>query len=144
LKRHYSEVAISLSCRIIERKRKLKKRSQWQRNQVTKEMVGAYYLLCRELDEVGVDALIGKIERLLQTRHMASSAIEGFNATLRCYLYARKGVNQGFLELFKAWHNLRKRRYGRQQGSSAYESLTGTPVNDWLALLDFPPSKHIH
>jgi hypothetical protein len=42
------------------------------------------------------------------------------------------------------YSNLRKRRYGRQQGSSAYESLTGTPVNDWLALLGFPPSKHIH
>lgn len=141
---NYSEAAISLTCRIIERKRKLKKMSQWKRNQVTKEMAGAYYLLCRELDEVGVDEIIGNIERLLQTRHMASSAIEGFNATLRSYLYARKGVNQGFLELFKAFHNLRERRYGRHKGCSAYESLTGNPANDWLALLGFPPSKHLH
>ena len=103
-----------------------------------------YYLLRRELDEVGVDEIIGKIERLLQARHMASSAIEGFNAILRSYLYARKGVNQGFLELFKAWHNLRERRSGRHKGCSAYESLTGNRVNDWLSLLGFPPSKHIH
>jgi hypothetical protein len=72
---------------------------------------------------------------------MASSAIEGFNATLRPYLYARKGVNQGFLELFKAWYNLRDRRNGLRKGISAYESLTGTIVNDWLTLIGFPPSK---
>jgi hypothetical protein len=144
LEANYSEVAISLACRIIERKRKLKKMSQWKRNQVTKEMAGAYYLLCRDLDEVVVDEVIAKVERLLQTRHMASSAIEGFNATLRSYLYVRKGVNQGFLELFKAWHNLRERRWGRHQGTSAYELLTGNAVTDWLSLLGCPPSKITH
>jgi hypothetical protein len=144
LETNYSEAAISLACRIIERKRKLKKMNQWKRNQVTKEMAGAYYLLCRDLDEVVVDEIITKVERLLQTRHMASSAIEGFNATLRSYLYVRKGVNQGFLELFKAWHNLRERRWGRHQGTSAYELLTGNAVTDWLSLLGFPPSKITH
>ena len=144
LEGNYSESAISLACRIIERKRKLKKMSPWKRSQVTKEMAGAYYLLCRDLDEVVVDEIIIKVERLLQTRHMASSAIEGFNASLRSYLYVRKGVNQGFLELFKAWHNLRERRSGRHQGTSAYELLTGNAVTDWLSLLGFPPSKTPH
>lgn len=141
---NYSETAISLTCRIIERKRKLKKMNQWKRRQVTKEMAGAYHLLCGGLGEAGVDEITGEIERLLQTRHMASSAIEGFNATLRSYLYVRKGVNQGFLELFKAWHNLRSRRWGRHQGTSAYELLTGKAVTDWLSLLGFPPSKITH
>lgn len=141
---NYSQAAISLTCRLIERKRKINKMSPWKRRQVTKEMVGAYYLLCRELDEAGVDEITEKIERLLQTRHMASSAIEGFNATLRSYLYVRKGVNQGFLELFKAWHNLRNRRWGRHQGTSAYELLTGNSITDWLSLLGFPPSQTTH
>ena len=112
-----------------------------RRKQVSKEIIGAYYLLCRELDEDGVNEIMATIEGLFQTRHMASSAIEGFNATLRCYLYVRKGVNQGFLELFKAWHNLRNRRWGRHQGTSAYELLTGKTVTDWLSLLGFPPTK---
>lgn len=144
LAENHSEDAISLACRLIERKRKLKKMSPWKRSQVTKEMAGAYYLLCRDFDEVVVDEIIVSVERLLQTRHMASSAIEGFNASLRSYLYVRKGVNQGFLELFKAWHNLRERRSGRHQGISAYELLTGNGVNDWLSLLGFPPSKTPH
>ena len=118
--------------------------SPWKRGRVTKEMAGAYYLLCRDLDEVVVDEIIVNVERVLQTRHMASSAIEGFNASLRSYLYVRKGVNQGFLELFKAWHNLRERRSGQHQGISAYELLTGNGVTDWLSLLGFPPSKTPH
>jgi hypothetical protein len=141
---NYSEAAISLTCRLIERKRKIKKMNPWKRLQVTKEMAGAYHLLCRELDEAGVVEITEKIERLLQTRHMASSAIEGFNATLRSYLSVRKGVNQGFLELFKAWYNLRSRRWGRHQGTSAYELLTGNAVTDWLSLLGFPPAKATH
>ena len=107
-------------------------------------MAGAYYLLKTELDNTGISEFTEKIEQLLQTRHMASSAIEGFNATLRTYLYARKGVNQGFLALFKAWYNLKERRSGTRKGISAYESLTGKPVNDWLSLLGFPASKIIH
>ena len=116
----------------------------WKRRKVNKEMAGAYYLLCRELDEKGQHELMTTIEMRLQNRHMASSAIEGFNATLRSYLYVRKGVNQGFLELFKAWYNLRNRRWGRHRGTSAYESLTGEPVTDWLSLIGYPPSKIIH
>lgn len=144
LQKNYSQEAISLTCRLIERKRKLKKMSEWKRKQVVKEMAGAYYLLRSELNESDVDDIIDKVERLLQTRHMASSAIEGFNATLRSYLYVRKGVNQGFLDLFQAWHNLRPRRWGRHQGTSAYEVLTGNKATDWLTLLGFPPSKIYH
>jgi hypothetical protein len=104
-------------------------------------MVGAFHLLCRKLGETGVAQIMETIGRLLQTRHMASSAIEGFSATLGAYLYVRKGVNQGFLELFKAWYNLRSRRWGRHQGTSAYELLTANCVTDWLSLLGCPPAK---
>ena len=65
-------------------------------------------------------------------RHRASSAIEGFNAALRPYLYVHKGVTQGFLELFRAYFNLRK-------GTSAHQCLSGKPVEDWLAVLGYRP-----
>jgi len=144
LRCQYSDAAISLSCRIAERKRKLKKMSRWKLRDVTIEMARAHSLLAHELSEAKITEITAKIEKLLQTRHMASSAIEGFNATLRTYLYARKGVNQGFLELFKAWYNLRERRNGPRKGISAYESLTGKRVDDWLTLIGFPPTKSIH
>ena len=73
-------------------------------------------------------------------RHRASSAIEGFNAALRPYLYVHKGVTQGFLELFRAYFNLRPRRWGRHKGTSAHQCLSGKPVEDWLAVLGYPPS----
>ena len=77
-------------------------------------------------------------------RYRASSAIEGFNAALRPYLYVHKGVTQNFLELFRAHYNLRTRRWGRHKGTSAHQCLTGTPVTDWLSLLGFPPSRRLH
>ena len=140
LQKAHPAAAISLACRFFEIKRKLKKMDQRQRQQAKTEMLASYHLLYSQLDSVKADSLMQKIEQMLASRHMASSAIEGFNATLRSYLYVRKGVNQGFLELFKAWHNLRKRRWGRHQGTSAYESMTGKTVNDWLSILGFPGS----
>lgn len=140
----YSEATVSLACRFFERKRKLKKMSTWQRQQISIEMLGAYKLIYAELAEDRADELMAKVSQMLTTRHMASSAIEGFNATLRSYLYVRKGVNQGFLDLFQAWHNLRPRRWGRHQGTSAYEVLTGKKITDWLTILGFPSSKNNH
>ena len=92
-------------------------------------------------------------EAVLHQRHRASSAIEGFNATLRPYLYVHKGATkraraasgtQGFLALFCAWFNLRTRRWGRHKGTSAHECLTGQRVYDWLTLLGYPPSPTLH
>jgi hypothetical protein len=75
------------------------------------------------------------VELLLDKRHRASSAIEGFNSLLRPYMDVRKGVSQGFLELLQAWHNLRTRRSGKHKGTSAYETLTGNKVDAWLSAL---------
>ena len=55
--------------------------------------------------------LFASIDMILQNRHRASSAIEGFNAALRPHLYVHKGVTQNFLELFRAYYNLRTRRW---------------------------------
>ena len=77
---------------------------------------------------------------MLIERHRVSSAIEGFNAALRPYLYVHKGVTQGFFDLLRAWFNLCTRRWGRLKGTSAHQSLTGQRVCDWLTRLGYPPS----
>ncbi len=76
-------------------------------------------------------------EHLLVKRHRASSAIEGFNAALRPHLYVHKGASQGFLNLFRAYYNLRNRRWGRHKGTSAHQCLTGERVDDWLTTLGY-------
>jgi hypothetical protein len=88
--------------------------------------------------------LFADVGALILRRHRASSAIEGFNAALRPHLYVHKGATQGFLELFRAHHNLRTRRWGRHKGTSARESLTGERVEDWLTVLGYPPSTALH
>ena len=70
------------------------------------------------------------------------SRVPSFNAAL--HLYVHKGATQGFLALFRAWFNLRTRRWGRHKGTSAHECLTGQRVHDWLTLLGCPPSPTLH
>ena len=59
---------------------------------------------------------------------------------MRPFLYVHKGVTQGFLELFRAYFNLRTRRWGRHKGTSAQQCLTGERVDDWLTVLGYPLS----
>jgi hypothetical protein len=96
------------------------------------------------MPEEQIVALLTSIEQLYSKRHRASSLIEGFNAALRPHLYVHKRVSQGFLELFRAYHNLRLVRSGRHKGTSAYERLTGQQVSDWLRVLGYPPSASLN
>jgi hypothetical protein len=84
------------------------------------------------------------VKQELDNHHRASSAIEGFNSTLRPYLYVHKSVSQNFLDLFRAYYNLRTRRWGEHKGTSAHELLTGQKVDDWLTVIGYPPSNAIH
>ena len=88
-----------------------------------------------------MDDVLEAVKACLQRRHRASSAIEGFNAALRPFLYVHQGVTQSFLELFRAYFNLPTRRWGRHKGTSAHQCLSGSAVDDWLSLLGFPPSS---
>ena len=110
-----------------------------RRRALSRHLLAAYAAL---QDQLGAQSasLLDAVEAVLHQRHRASSAIEGFNAALRPYLYVHKGVTQGFLDLFRAWFNLRTRRWGRHKGTSAHQSLTGRRVGDWLTLLGYPPS----
>ena len=95
-----------------------------RRRALSRHLLAAYGAL---QDRLGPESasLLDAVEEVLHQRHRASSAIEGFNASLRPYLYVHKGATQGFLDLFRAWFNLRTRRWGRHKGTSAHQSLTG-------------------
>ena len=110
---------------------------------LSRHLLGAYGALHDQLGAASA-SLLEAVEAVLHQRHRASSAIEGFNATLRPYLYVHKGATQGFLDLFRAWFNLRTRRWGRHKGTSAHECLTGQRVHDWLTLLGYPPSPTLN
>ena len=140
----WSVQAVSLGCICWYLVRELHKRpAHARRRALSRHLLGAYGAL---QDRLGPESasLLDAIEEVLHQRHRASSAIEGFNAALRPYLYVHKGATQGFLDLFRAWFNLRTRRWGRHKGTSAHECLTGQRVHDWLTLLGYPPSPTHH
>ncbi len=140
----YPQCTVSLACLVWRLVSACKDRSAyWQRHANTRLLAGAYARVQALLGSK-TDVLLDTVKGLLDKRYRASSAIEGFNAALRPYLYVHKGVTQNFLELFRAHYNLRTRRWGRHKGTSAHECLTGTPVEDWLSLLGYPPSSTLH
>ncbi len=144
LSAEYGDNAVSLACVIRQLQDDLyHHRRPWQRTEQRQHLMGAYHLLTQQLG-AKAEVVLERVQQLWQQRHRASSAIEGFNAALRPPLYVHKRATQGFLDLFRAYHNLRTRRWGRQQGTSAYQSLTGNTVEDWLTLLGFPPSHVAH
>ncbi len=144
LAERYPEDAIPLACliwRLVgEREKGCRRMSRHEHERL---LLGAYARL-GELLGTNPHILIEAVKTLLEKHHRASSAIEGFNAALRPYLYVHKGVTPGFLELFRAHYNLRARRWGRHKGTSAHQSLTGEYVADWLSILGYPPSRTLH
>ena len=123
--------------------RSTKRPSSLATHRTDRQLLGAFARL-GHLPGLRHEALLDAVKALLDQRHRASSAIEGFNAALRPFLYVHKGVTQGFLDLFRAYYNLRTRRWGRLKGTSAHQCLTGEAVGDWLTLLGFPPSGTLH
>ena len=139
----HGEKEVRLACCIWRLFRDLKHhRWPWELNDDERLLVRCVQRL-RELAGDRADAVLADVDKLLQRRHRASSAIEGFNAALRPHLYVHKGVTSGFLELFRAYYNLRTRRWGRHKGTSAHQLLRGEVVDDWLTVLGYPPSNAV-
>ena len=133
----YPEQAVIFACCFLSLFTSLQKNEQpWRRHEEYCKLKNYFYKL-KALIGDRLKILLEIIQKLLEQRHRASSAIEGFNAALRPFLYIHKGVTQGFLNLFQAYFNLRKRRWGRHKGTCAYAQLTGKPVNDWLTQLGY-------
>lgn len=136
----YGGTAISLAGLVFRLTHDLRiQHRPWDRRRDERHLLGALAMLRDEADEKTPEVL-GSVKAVIRRRHRASSAIEGFNAALRPFLYVHKGVTEGFLELFRAYHNLKTRRWGRHKGTSAHECLTGEKVEDWLSMLGYPPS----
>ena len=130
-----------LACIILRLIAELDRRKRmWCRRQDRQYLLGAYGVL-KQMAGPDTDAVLSDVEQVFIHRYRASSAIEGFNAALRPYLYVHKGVTQGFLELFRFYYNHRQRRWGRHKGTSAHEALTGETVGDWLTWLGYPPNS---
>ena len=108
------------------------------------KLLAASFILFEKLAGTESSDVLSAVDAILQRRHRASSAIEGFNAALRPFLYVHKGVTQGFLNLFQAHYNLRRRRWGKHKGTSAYGALTGETNHDWLEILGYPRSLAIN
>lgn len=115
-------------------------RRPWEHSQNKVLLIGAFQQL-RQMIKQNTDALLDAIGNMLKERFRASSAIEGLHAGLRPHVYTHKSVSQGFLDLFRAYSNLKTRRWGDRKGTSAYEMLSGNRVADWLTMLGFPPSQ---
>lgn len=140
----YGEEATQHASRVYRLALDLKhQRRPWERVQQKESLRQAIGQLEATVGEVAEELFL-HIDAVLQRRHRASSAIEGFNAALRPFLYVHKGVTSGFLELFRAHYNLRMRRWGRHKGTSAREVLTGKFVQDWLTELGYPTSAMLH
>ena len=140
----FGEEPASLACLVVRLMRNLDQpRHRWQRFTLQRNLLAAFGLL-HTLVPDRADGLIRAVEHFVRLRYRASSAIEGLNAALRPFLYLHRGVSQGFLELFRAYFNLRTRRSGPYKGMSAYERLMGVSVNDWLTLIGLPPSSALN
>ena len=133
----HGDNAVRLACLIERLRHDLGTRwNRWRRHEDRRHLLGACAMLKSSAGDAALDTLTA-VRALLVKRHRASSAIEGFNAALRPHLYVHKGASQGFLNLFRAYYNLRKRRWGRHKGTSAHECLTGERVDDWLTKLGY-------
>jgi len=136
----FGEEPVALACYVVRLHRALdQQRYHWQRSTNVRLLLAAFGLLRQKLPD-SADALLNAVEHLVQARLRASSAIEGLNSSLRPHLYVHRGVTQGFLELFRAYFNLRNRRSGPYKGMSPHERLTALPVHDWLTMIGLPPS----
>ena len=98
----WSAQAVSLACICWYLVRALHKRPARARHRALyRHLLTAYGALQDRLGAASA-SLLDAVEAVLHQRHRASSAIEGFNAALRPYLYVHKGATQGFLDLFRA------------------------------------------
>ena len=91
----WSAQAVSLACLCWYLVRALHKRPARARHRaLSRHLLAAYGALQDRLGAASA-SLLEAVEAVLHQRHRASSAIEGFNAALRPYLYVHKGATQG-------------------------------------------------
>ena len=140
----WGQRSVELACQLHRLLSDLGHRGRTYRKWEAREQLREAYAQLRQMAGEQADRVLAGVDHVMRFRHRASSAIEGFNAALRPHLYVHKGVSQGFLELFRAHHNIHTRRWGRHKGTSAHALVTGEKVDDWLTLLGYPPSSAVN
>ena len=75
------------------------------------------------------------VSAILAQGPRTSSSIECLNSLLRPFLHGRKHVSQGFLDLFRFYHNTHQFVRGQRAGSSPLELAGGLRIDDPLAFL---------
>ena len=140
----WGQRSVELACQLHRLLSDLSHGGRSYRKWEARKQLRSAYAQLRQMAGEQADRVLAGVDLVMRFRHRASSAIEGFNAALRPHLYVHKGVSQGFLELFRAHHNLHTRRWGRHKGTSAHALVTGEKVDDWLTLLGYPPSSAVN
>jgi len=103
--------------------------TRWQREAELWRQLGGKYAGLR----VEVQRLAGSVVR-------ASSVIENYNSRLRNYLFLRKEVGGGYLELLRFFLNHRRflrSEHPERVGKSPAELLSGQAHGHWLELLGY-------
>jgi hypothetical protein len=102
---------------------------RWQRDAVLHRQLGERY------HEVS-----GLVAVLRRDVVRASSVVENVNSRLRNYLFLRKEVGQGSLELLRFYlnhHRLLRSAHGEREGKSPAELLSGQEHGHWLEMLGY-------
>ena len=144
LYKSYSKEGVLLACLLWQTLTMLDKIKPSSSRGFFERYAAGTWVLLKQQDEKSWQETYQAVKQELEHHHRASSAIEGFNSTLRPHLYVHKSVSQNFLDLFSAYYNLRTRRWGKHKGTSAHETLTGQVAGDWLTEIGYPPSKTVH
>jgi hypothetical protein len=103
---------------------------RWQRDVVVHRQLGERY------HEVSALA-----ESLRRDVVRASSVVENVNSRLRNYLFLRKEVGQGYLELLRFYlnhHRFLRSEHSEHEGKSPAELLSGQEHSHWLEMLGYP------
>ena len=102
---------------------------RWQRDTVVHRQLGERYHEVSELAEL-----------LRRDVVRASSVVENVNSRLRNYLFLRKEVGQGSLELLRFYlnhHRFLRSERSEREGKSPAELLSGQEHGHWLEMLGY-------
>lgn len=117
-----------------------KSRLRWQRRKELEQLWLDTSIRIERVRPADWEQIKARVFAVIEKSLKRSSALaETINSILRPFLFVQRGVSQGFLELFVAWHNLRTYPRGRRRGQSPWQMLTGKRYDDWLQALGYAP-----
>jgi hypothetical protein len=102
---------------------------RWQRDAILHQQLGKRYHKLSPL-----------VEELRQGVVRASSVVENVNSRLRNYLFLRKEVGQGYLDLLRFYlnhHRFLRSAHEEREGKSPAELLSGQEHSHWLEMLGY-------